>query len=539
MSRSRPPSPPRTNGEQIAFQDIEITFETTPLNDTSSSDSASSLALGLELENERKSSISEPTNTLIITPLPLQFFEPRILDALKSHFASFSTTFLHRRSPYSPVRALGPGADIRGDRESNNMDLLEDENNILPDDSPEGDLYSFVPLKSFRRAIVVYYSAEDAERARLASDRLYIPDTPKCPAVTLRAFRAPNTVLVEEGWFSGGTRQAISDDAEEGSWYFGGFPIGSTNLDEDEGAIRESPFHLRPPVPERNFLISPPGSPPVGWVPVREDPPNEVPLAEDLMEALERVRAERSQRRRRFPDERRVVTSSSKSRSRSLSDDGRSGHTEDDDDSEELEQEGVMLIPETAAGLCVRVENWSTQKLVEMHRRREKGRSQQRRRSEARGVDGAAMEEDKHEKSALSEMEDELDQELDSGRFSGPMVEWNRIDHARTIPQPYISHGPEMDVSIEYDDEAEAETSPSGRQIFLKSGKGGKLGVKPKPAAMPPLPPSNEPNGGGLGASFAPIGFAPTAMPPFKPTAMPPMQGSASPSATIPSPTLR
>ncbi|KAG8832243.1 carbohydrate-binding module 1 protein [Serendipita sp. 399] len=412
MSRSRPPSPPRASQEQIPTHDIQITIESSPMSDSSSTDSASSLAPGSELENDRKPSISEPTNTLIITPLPLQFFEPRILDALKSHFASFSTTFLHRRSPYSPVRALGPGADIWGDAGASNSDLFEDENDIIPEDSPEGDLYSFVPLKSFRRAIVVYYSAEDAERARLASDRLYIPDTAKCPAVTLRAFRAPNTVLVDEGWFSGGKRQVMGDDAEEGSWYFGGFPVGGSNLENDETEIRESPFHLRPPVPERNFLISPPGSPPVGWVAVREDPPNEVPLAEDLMEALERVKAERSRRKRRFPEDRVVVTSSSKSRSRSISD----GHSEEDDDSEELEQEGVMLIPESAVGLCVRVENWSNQRLVQLHRRRERERSsQKRRRSNSRGVDDAVMEEEKRERSALSEMEEELDRDLNDG----------------------------------------------------------------------------------------------------------------------------
>ena len=91
-----------------------------------------------------------------------------------------------------------------------------DTDEILEEQAPEGDLYSFVPLKSFRRAIVVFYSAEDAERARIESDRLYIPETPRCPAVTLRAFRAPETVLVEEGWFTGsGRNKAISDDGTD------------------------------------------------------------------------------------------------------------------------------------------------------------------------------------------------------------------------------------------------------------------------------------------------------------------------------------
>lgn len=41
------------------------------------------------------------------------------------------------------------------------------------------------------------------------------------------------------------------------------------------------------PQTDKNFLISPPGSPPVGWEQVREDPPNLDTLANDLVRALE------------------------------------------------------------------------------------------------------------------------------------------------------------------------------------------------------------------------------------------------------------
>lgn len=41
---------------------------------------------------------------------------------------------------------------------------------------------------------------------------------------------------------------------------------------------------------DRNFLISPPGSPPVGWEPIREDPPNRDTLADDLIRALGALR---------------------------------------------------------------------------------------------------------------------------------------------------------------------------------------------------------------------------------------------------------
>ena len=46
---------------------------------------------------------------------------------------------------------------------------------------------------------------------------------------------------------------------------------------------------LRPPPVEKNFLISPPGSPPVGWEPIREEPPNRATLAEDLITALRKL----------------------------------------------------------------------------------------------------------------------------------------------------------------------------------------------------------------------------------------------------------
>lgn len=48
------------------------------------------------------------------------------------------------------------------------------------------------------------------------------------------------------------------------------------------------------PQTDKNFLISPPGSPPVGWEQVREDPPNLDTLADDLVRALESLSMDRS-----------------------------------------------------------------------------------------------------------------------------------------------------------------------------------------------------------------------------------------------------
>ena len=54
--------------------------------------------------------------------------------------------------------------------------------------------------------------------------------------------------------------------------------------------------HLEPPVLQKNWLISPPGSPQEGWVQIEEDPPNNVTLHEDIQAALDRLAMELEQR---------------------------------------------------------------------------------------------------------------------------------------------------------------------------------------------------------------------------------------------------
>ncbi|TFK84018.1 Calcipressin [Polyporus arcularius HHB13444] len=127
--------------------------------------------------------------------------------------------------------------------------------------STYGPLYAWAPIRGLARVILVYFSEEDAEMAKETNDGLIIGEMNNTPEYVLRVYRADPTPIE-------------SDETHEHNHY------------------------LRPPVNDKNFLISPPGSPPVGWEQIREDPPNSTPLAHDLMAALRRLEIQEEQERR-------------------------------------------------------------------------------------------------------------------------------------------------------------------------------------------------------------------------------------------------
>ncbi|KAF7298411.1 hypothetical protein MKEN_01365900 [Mycena kentingensis (nom. inval.)] len=113
-----------------------------------------------------------------------------------------------------------------------------------------GEINRWMPLPSFSRVLVTYTMDEAAEDAKVKSDPIVLEKTNDRSKITLRVFRAdPNPLL----------------DAAPPMSY------------------------LQLPPTEKNFLISPPGSPPIGWEPVKEDPPNATPLADDLIAALRKL----------------------------------------------------------------------------------------------------------------------------------------------------------------------------------------------------------------------------------------------------------
>ncbi|QRV86829.1 calcipressin [Ceratobasidium sp. AG-Ba] len=115
-----------------------------------------------------------------------------------------------------------------------------------------GQLHTWAPLRGLGRIIVVYWDGRLAEDAKQGTDGLKLGSDSEAPPFVLRVFRgAPTPTQARE------------------------------------------PVKLAVPALEKNFLISPPGSPPVGWEPVVEDPPNRDALAADLMEALRRLELSR------------------------------------------------------------------------------------------------------------------------------------------------------------------------------------------------------------------------------------------------------
>jgi len=138
-----------------------------------------------------------------------------------------------------------------------------------------GEINRWIPLPGFGgRIMVVYYDEQHAEMAKLECDPIILENLSRAEAdghihhstepVTLRVYRAdPNPLLPAEN-----TPYTVPEQN-----------------------------YLRPPATDKNFLISPPGSPPVGWEQIREDPPNATPLADDLMDALRKLQL--TERRRR------------------------------------------------------------------------------------------------------------------------------------------------------------------------------------------------------------------------------------------------
>ena len=127
-----------------------------------------------------------------------------------------------------------------------------------------GTLVSWEPLAVFGRSVAVFAAHTEAASVKRALDRLVLEYEDNDKSI-LRVYFASETPL-----------STLPD----------GMLCPTRSLDGVQ--------YLEPPPPVREFLISPPGSPPVGWEPVAEESPNTKTLAEDLMKALTRLAEEQS-----------------------------------------------------------------------------------------------------------------------------------------------------------------------------------------------------------------------------------------------------
>ncbi|CAG8738719.1 13601_t:CDS:2 [Dentiscutata erythropus] len=101
-----------------------------------------------------------------------------------------------------------------------------------------GSIYKLVPIKSFNRIFVTFYKTTDAKSVKEHFDKSIFLEK------IIRVYFGQHTSIYET----------------------------------------DNTRHLNVPETEKNLLISPPGSPPVGWIQSREDHPNSITLADDLIE---------------------------------------------------------------------------------------------------------------------------------------------------------------------------------------------------------------------------------------------------------------
>ncbi|RIA85022.1 Calcipressin-domain-containing protein [Glomus cerebriforme] len=104
-----------------------------------------------------------------------------------------------------------------------------------------GKIYKIVPIKSFNRILAIFHQTNDARIAKTHCDRIEFLNK------IIRIYYGQHTPIYDE---------------------------------------IDSSRHLNVPELERNWLVSPPCSPPVGWTQIKEDQPNSNTLADDLVHAL-------------------------------------------------------------------------------------------------------------------------------------------------------------------------------------------------------------------------------------------------------------
>ncbi|KAG0145069.1 hypothetical protein CROQUDRAFT_716286 [Cronartium quercuum f. sp. fusiforme G11] len=199
---------------------------------------------------------SVATNTLIITSLPPAFFHPAFQVSLRAHFASY------------------------------------------------GPLAAWISLAGLGRILAVYHASSNSEDGRVSAARA----RREMDRFVIEAGGGDTQLADERSSFRGPAHEVEADTAVEKEldelikylprtvfriYYGPPTPTLSSapttiypNPDGSQDDSIADERRLKPPASDKNFLISPPGSPPVGWEQVEEDAPNKATLAEDLCQRL-------------------------------------------------------------------------------------------------------------------------------------------------------------------------------------------------------------------------------------------------------------
>ncbi|KAH9442599.1 hypothetical protein Pst134EA_017841 [Puccinia striiformis f. sp. tritici] len=186
-----------------------------------------------------------PSNSIIITSLPKIFFHPSLQLALRSHFDSYGQIIAWNLLP-NVARILvvysDPEPAVAARTEMDQFVFEESEIKEL-----------FLSLSDLNDR---YHS----ETTELFND---------LKRTTIRVYFGPKTYI-----------STSTMDSQNKPEHF------EERLEDEGAGDREVNDRLKPPSLEKNFLISPPGSPPVGWTQITEDAPNQNSLADDLCQRL-------------------------------------------------------------------------------------------------------------------------------------------------------------------------------------------------------------------------------------------------------------
>ncbi|KAI8981448.1 Calcipressin-domain-containing protein [Pilobolus umbonatus] len=131
-----------------------------------------------------------------------------------------------------------------------------------------GRLYSFVPMKGFRRLMIIYQETASATKAKQDLDKSTLLWQETEPFPTMISLNKPNSDYVNEDK----DYESLEIRVYYGQHY-------SIEVDKNRT--------LQVPQFERNLLISPPGSPFANWKQIEEDAPNQSILASDLVHAAD------------------------------------------------------------------------------------------------------------------------------------------------------------------------------------------------------------------------------------------------------------